>query len=241
MSVAVPEPLRRPYLDAFGTVLDRAKVANVESLPAAARLVADVVAGDGIVYVFGSGHSQLVALDINRRAGSIAPLQVIFDPLWGVSELVEGYGPTLLSEMTFTRADCLIVISNSGTTALPIEVAMAARAAGTPVIAVTAVEISKDSKPRHSSGRKLSELGDFVLDTGGVGADVAIRVGAVGVGATSTLVAAALLHEVIVEAVFALAARGIELPVYRANSEEGGREHNARLRDRYRGRLKTIP
>ena len=241
MSAAVPEALGSPYLDALSAVLGRARAADVETLPAAARLVTEVVTGDGIVYVYGSGHSQLVALDINRRAGSIAPLQVIFDPMWGVSEMVEGYGPTLLSEVAFTGADCLVVISNSGNTASPIEIAMAAHASGTPVVAVTAVEISKASKARHSSGKKLFELADIVLDNGGVGADVAVRVGVVGVGATSTLVAAALLHEVIVEAVFALAARGIELPVYRANSEEGGREHNTRLRERFRGRLKTVP
>ena len=241
MNMAVPETVGRPYLDAFCTVLDRATAANVESLPAAAGLVADVVAGGGIAYVFGSGHSQLVALDVNRRAGSIAPLQVIFDPMWGASELVEGYGRTLLSEVAFTRADCLVVISNSGTTAAPIEVAMAARSAGTPVIVLTAVEASLAARSRHSSGRRLCELADIVLDNGNIGSDVALRVGTIGVGATSTLVAAALLHEVFVEAVLCLAARGIEAPVYRANAEEGGREHNARLRERYLGRLKAVP
>ena len=81
---------------------------------------------DGIVHIFGSGHSQLAALDVNGRAGCIAPLQVIFDPTWGRAELVEGYGETLLCEMAFGERDCLIVISNSGTTAAPIEVALAA-------------------------------------------------------------------------------------------------------------------
>jgi uncharacterized phosphosugar-binding protein len=223
------------------TVLGRAKVSNVDSLPGAAELVADVVVRDGIVYVFGSGHSQLAALDLNMRAGSIAPLQVIFDPMWGASELVEGYGATLLTEVTFTPADCLVVISNSGTTSAPIEVAMAARAAGTPVIAVTAVEISRASRPRHSSGLRLLELADIVLDNGSVATDVAVRVGLVGVGATSTVVATALLHEVFVEAVMALAGRDIELPVYMANSEDGGQQHNARLRERYHGRLHAVP
>lgn len=241
MNMAVPETLDRPYLDAFCTVLSRAQAANVGSLPAAAGLVADVVAGDGIVYVFGSGHSQLVALDVNRRAGSIVPLQVVFDPTWGASELVEGYGRSLLSDFAFTGADCLVVISNSGTTAAPIEVATAARSAGTPVIVLTAVEASLAARSRHSSGRRLCELADIVLDNGNVGSDVALRVGPVGVGATSTVVAAALLHEVLVEAVLSLAARGIEAPVYRANAEEGGREHNARLRERYLGRLKAVP
>ena len=74
MSVAFSEAGGGPYLDVFGAVMNRAGAANRESLPAAARLVADVVAGNGIVYVFGSGHSQLAALDVNGRAGCIAPL-----------------------------------------------------------------------------------------------------------------------------------------------------------------------
>jgi len=234
------DPLARPFLDTLATVIGRARQSNLESLPAAAGLLADVVGADGIVYVLGTGHSQLVGLDVNRRAGSLAPVQVIFDPMWGRSELVEGYGATLLTETTFTVRDCLVVISNSGVNPAPIEAALAARAAGTPVIAVTSTEISRAARPRHSSGKRLYELADIVLDNGSAGADVAIRVGSVGVGATSTLVASALIHETIVEAVYILAARGIELPVYRANSEDGGREHNARLRERYRGRLNTV-
>jgi uncharacterized phosphosugar-binding protein len=241
VSPTPPASDARPYLDAIGVVLGRARSANRESLPAAARLVADVVARDGIVYVFGSGHSQLVALDLNNRAGGLAPLQVIFEPTWGVSEMIEGYGPTLLANIEFTPGDCLIVISNSGNNAAQIEVALAARAAGTPVIAVTAVAISMAARPRHSSGKRLMDLGDIVLDNGGVGSDVAVTVGDLSVGATSTLVASALLHEVIVEAVVELANRGIEAPVYRANSQAGGVDHNARLRERYRGRIKIVP
>jgi uncharacterized phosphosugar-binding protein len=240
MTAAVSGRLARPYLDVVGTVLERARSANVESLPAAAALVADVVARSGIVYVFGSGHSQLAALDLSNRAGSLAPVQVIFEPTWGASEGVEGYGRTLLADYAFTPDDCLIVISNSGNNAAQIEVAMAAREAGTPVVAVTAMTISRAAKPRHSSGKKLFELADIVLDNGGVGSDVAIKVGALGVGATSTVVGAALLHEVIVEAVSLLVARGLEPPVYRANAE-GGAGHNALLRERYRGRLKRVP
>lgn len=241
MSMARPETSARPYFDAIGDVLDRAKASNVESLPAAARLVADVVAKDGIVYAFGSGHSQLVALEVNRRAGSIVPLQVVYDPMWGRSERVEGLGRALLSEVAFTESDCLVVISNSGTTVAPIEVAMAARAAGTPVIVVTSVEGWQPARSGHPSGKRLCELGDVILDNASLGLDPAVRVGSTAVGATSTLVASALLHEVLVEAVIALDARGIEAPVYRANSEEGGSEHNARLRKPYLGRLTPVP
>jgi Uncharacterized protein containing SIS (Sugar ISomerase) phosphosugar binding domain len=241
VSTAIPETPGHPYLDAIEDVLARAKASNLESLPAAAGLVADVVTRNGIVYVFGSGHSQLVALEVSRRAGSIVPLQVLYDPMWGRSECVEGFGQALLSDVAFTAADCLVVISNSGTTVAPIEVAMASRAAGTPVIVLTAIEPPRAARSRHSSGKRLGELGDVVIDNASLGSDLAIRVGSTGVGATSTLVASALLHEVIAEAVLVLAARGIEAPVYRANAEDGGSEHNARLRKPYLGRLTTVP
>jgi uncharacterized phosphosugar-binding protein len=231
----------RPYLDAIEYVLGRARACNVESLSDAASLAADVVARDGIVFVFGSGHSQLAALEMSRRPGSLLPLQVIYDPMWGRSEGVEGYGRTLLSEVSFTAADCLVVISNSGTTVAPIDVAMAAREAMTPVVAVTAVAASSASCSRHSSGRRLFELGDIVLDIGSNGSDAAVRVGSEDIGPASTLAAAALIHEVLVEAVLALAARGIEPPIYRDNSTKSGSEHNARLLGRYLGRLTRVP
>jgi uncharacterized phosphosugar-binding protein len=241
VTIEIQEEPGRPYLDAIEDYLGRAKASNRESLPAAARLIADVVARDGIVYVFGSGHSQLVALEVSRRAGSIVPLQVVYDPMWGRSECVEGFGLALLADVTFTPADCLVVISHSGNTVAPIEVALSARAAGTPVIAVTAGGGPTTADSRHRSGKRLRELGDIVLDNSSLGSDLAIRIGSIGVGATSTLVASALLHEVVVEAVLVLEARGIEAPVYRANAEEGGSAHNARLLRPYLGRLTTVP
>jgi hypothetical protein len=38
-----------------------------------------------------------------------------------------------------------------------------------------------------------------------------------------------------------LAARGLEVPVLMPNSADGGRQHNARIRDRYRGRVRIVP
>ncbi len=232
-----------PYLDALEAALGRARTANAESLIAAARVVEETVARNGIVFVFGSGHSQLAALELNRRAGGLASLQVIYDPTWGAAEQVEGYGDTLVSDVRFGAADCLVVVSQSGATATPVEVALLGRAGGLPVIAVTSLDVSRAARPRHSSGLRLYELADVVLDNGAVGRDAAVRVGDLdrGLGPTSTVVATALLHEVVVRAVARLVARGIEPPVLRANAESGGRETNAELFDRYRGRLQRVP
>lgn len=232
-----------PYLDALAAALDRARAANVESLAAAARIVERTVVGDGIVYVFGCGHSQLAALELSRRAGSLATLQVIYDPTWGAAEAVPGYGATLLADVTFSPADCLLVVSSSGATAAPLEVADAARSRGVPVIAVTSLAAVTTPGPAAGASRRLAHEADVVLDNGASRGDAAIRVGnlAPGLGPTSTVVAASLLHEVVVDAVASLARVGVEAPVLRPNAEAGGREHNARLFERYRGRLHRVP
>lgn len=237
------QPGVMPYLDALSAALSRARSANVESLAAAARIVEETVARDGIVYLFGSGHSQLSALELSRRAGGLAPLQVIYDPAWGAAEQLEGYGETLVADIRLGGADCLVVVSQSGATAAPVEVARRGRACALPVIAVTSLDVSRAARARHSSGLKLYEVADVVLDNGAVGVDAAVRVGELdrGLGPTSTVVAAALLHEVVVSAVARLVSRGIEPPVLRANAERGGREHNTELFDRYRGRLQRVP
>jgi uncharacterized phosphosugar-binding protein len=82
-----------------------------------------------------------------------------------------------------------------------------------------------------------------VLDDGAPDEDTGIggRSTAHWASPTSTVVATALLHEVVGEAVGRLAARGIEAPVLRSNSDAGGRQHNDRLRDMYRARVRLVP
>jgi uncharacterized phosphosugar-binding protein len=231
----------RPYLDELSAALERARLANRQSLTDAAAIVERVVAGDGIVFAFGSGHSQLAVLDLNRRAGSIAGLQVVFDPTWGAAEHVDGYGVTLLADAAPGPGDCLIAISHSGRTMAALDVACRARTAGAAVIAVTSLRASKLAQAKP--GSRLCELADVTLDDGTADEDSgpAIHGPGLWVGPTSTVVATALLHEVIVEAVGRLAARGLDAPVLRSNSEAGGRQHNERLRDRYRGRVRLVP
>lgn len=245
MSFNSPSPGLPParYLDQLSAALERARLFNGEGLAAAARIVEHVIAEDGIVYVFGSGHSQLAALELSRRAGSIAALQVVFDPAWGLAEHVEGYGEALVADQPPGPRDCLIAISHSGNTATAIDIARRARATGTPVIAVTSVSASRRAEARHSSGMKLSQLADVVLDDGAAGADPGIVVDGLDemLGPTSTIVAAALMHQIVVQAVERLALRGVRAPVLRPNSMDGGRTHNERLRDRYRDRVRLVP
>ncbi len=218
--------------------LQRAFEANRDAIPAAARLIADAVARDRIVHVFGSGHSQLVALDLVGRAGGLAGVNPIFDPLFGRAERLEGFAPVLLAAHAFHPGDVLIVISHSGRNPAPIEVALHGRQHGLPVIAVTAVAFSRSISSRHSSGKRLFEIADVVLDTLGAPGDAAIPLdGELYVGPTSTVVGAALLQAVIAEAAARLMDHGIRPPLFRSGNLEGSDAYNRELRARYGGRV----
>jgi uncharacterized phosphosugar-binding protein len=222
--------------------LGRVRDANRDSIPRAASLMADTIAADGIIHAFGSGHSQLLAIELAGRAGGLAAIQVILDPGQGKAETIEGYAATLLRDYSLESRDCLIVISNSGRNASPIEMAMLGRERGLPVIAVTAAEFSRSVSSRHSSGKRLLDLADVVLDTCGAAGDAAVEVDGVAeaIGPTSTVVGAALLNATLVEAIAELVRRGVEPPILVSQNVDGSAERNARLKDRYRGRIRSV-
>jgi uncharacterized phosphosugar-binding protein len=230
------------YLDAIGELLARAFDANRDSIPAAAAIIADTVEGDGLIQTFGSGHSQLLALEAAGRAGGYAGVQVIFDPGMGKSEQVEGYGRSLLRDHILEPRDCLVVASNSGRNPAPIEIALAATEAGLPIIAITALDYARGNRSRHSSGKRLHELADVVLDTCAPPGDAALRIeGApVAAGAVSTVLGAALLNAVLVESVAELVRRGVEPPLVRSYNLDGSEAHNERMQARYRRRVHTV-
>jgi uncharacterized phosphosugar-binding protein len=223
-------------------MLARARAANGDAIRRAARMVASTVRADGIVYLFGSGHSALLALEAAGRAGGFAGVQPIWDPSIGRAEQVEGYGSVLVSELNWEPRDCLFVISHSGRNPAPIEVAMAGRAAGLPVAGITALDYSKASVSRHSSGKRLFEVVDFVIDTCGVPGDAAVSIDGVALktGPTSTIIGAALLDAVFVEAVAVLAASGVEPPLVRSYNLDGSDPINTRATERYRGRVTKV-
>lgn len=230
------------YLEAVELRLRLAHGRNHGSIAEAARLIADTVERDGIVRAFGTGHSQILAMELADRAGGLAPVDLIIDPTNGRAENIEGFAATLLHEDQLRPPDCLVVVSTSGRNAAPIEMALLARDRGVGVIAVTSVAFSSAVAARHSSGRRLLDVADVVLDTCGDVGDAEIRLEGVSatVGPSSTVIGAALLNAVIVEAVSELSRRGIDAPVFASQNVDGTDAHNAALNARYRGRIRAL-
>ena len=84
------------YLDAVCEHLQNMKETQGETIRQAAILVGDTIIGGGLVYTFGSGHSQLLSQEVHARAGGLYPVMQIVDPMWGRAERLEGFGELLL-------------------------------------------------------------------------------------------------------------------------------------------------
>src|SRR5258707_8326271 len=226
----------------FSFVIDLLRQVPTESGPAiqqAAQAVADAIEHDGIFLLFGSGHSALVAKDAAYRAGGLAAALAIDDVADGDAERIEGVARTILARYELRPGSVMAIISNSGINAVPIEMAMLAKDAGLTTIGVTSLTHSRSVASRHSSGKKLYEVADIVIDTHSATGDAAIQLpgSEMKSGATSTAIGSAILQALTVQAAALLVERGHEPPIWVSANLPGGDAHNDQLLLRYRPQL----
>ena len=243
------EALGESYHRAATAALERFAKPSPELGRAADLCHAALVAG-GVIHAFGSGHSAAGAIELFHRAGGLVPVNGILESFLspflapgksGKLERLSGIGELLVEQWDVRAAEPLIVFSNSGVNAVPIEIAAAARARGAKVIAVTSREHAAAVASRHPSGKKLLDHADVVLDNGARAGDAAVEF-APGrfAAATSGLVNAYLANRLVAEVVERQRSAGVEPPVYLSANLPGGDEHNKKLEARYRERLKGL-
>jgi uncharacterized phosphosugar-binding protein len=218
-----------PFLSAARELLDRL-AAQTEALDQASRICAETIGEGGLVHAFGTGHSRIPVEELFPRYGSypgfnpIVELSMTFHTqVVGANgqrqamfiERVEGLAEAILDNFELHPPDVMIVFSAGGTTAVPIEMAMGARTRGLPVVAVTAVEASRQSRSGHSSGTRLLDHADVVLDLCTPPGDALVAIAGLDtpVGPGSTIAAVALANELKVRTAMALQASGTLPPV----------------------------
>lgn len=236
-----------PYLARIHALLDDVSRANASALPAAADRLAGSIATGGLIHAFGSGHSALLAQEIFHRAGGLAPVNAMLDAnltIFGTSrptylERTEGYATSLFVNHRVEPGDVVLVISNSGINAVPVEVARIARERGLFTIAVGSAAAYADAASRHSSGLKTFDIADLTLDTCVPVGDALCPVGESGlaVGAASTILGSALLNELVIATTRRLIERDEDVPVFTSQNVPGGDEANAALLARYAPRI----
>jgi uncharacterized phosphosugar-binding protein len=240
------------YVEVIRSVIERVGTSQFEQVARAADLLTATIRAGGVIHAFGCGHSEALAMEIAGRAGGLVPTNKI-----ALRDIVlyGGDPPTVLSDPELERNpsvahrlydlapiksdDAFVIASNSGINGAIVEMAMLIKERGHALIAITSTAHSARVESRHSSGQKLSDLADVVLDNGAPYGDASIPLpGGGAVGAVSSITAALLAQQVVTEVVARLLTAGVIPPVYLSDNVPGGREHNAELEARYAGRIR---
>ena len=233
----------KEYLDSVTAILGRIEAEEKPAMERASDAVADVIRRDGLVHVFGCGHSHLAALDAFYRAGGLACVSPLLD-----EDLMLHDGAAKSSRMekmpgiaaeAFRRAavdpakDILVVISASGKNAAPVEMLRTAKSAGVKTVAISSSEYK-------SHGGVLLDEADIAIDCKVPYGDAVIEVGTGKMGGLSTYASLFILNSVLIEGAKKALARGVTPPIYTSGNVEGGMARNVALEERYFGRVKRL-
>lgn len=216
---------------------------------AAAEMVADVVEKDGLIHAFGSGHTHILVEEIWCRAGGLAPINPLLDPnqmpytgpfKGSALEKLEGYGKILFETHDADPGDVMIVLSNSGRNPTPIEIALAAKERGLKVIGITSMDYSRQVPSRHSSGKKLYEIADLVIDNLGPLGDALVELKNTNIkaGPSTTVLNALILNAIVCEAADILLKHGVDPPIFVSANLDVPMDHNERLFKQFKPRVR---
>jgi uncharacterized phosphosugar-binding protein len=227
------------YLSAVQRQIDEVTRSQRASIQTAAHWVAEALMRKRFLFVFGTGHSHMLAEELFYRAGGLARVIPILDEplmlhrsatLSTGAERQTGYADTILSRYPVGPGDVLIVASNSGRNAVPIELAQGARSKGARTVALTSLQQTNAWPSRHPTGLKLKDACDLVIDNGSVDGDAGTVVPGIGqkMGPTSSVIGTLLMNLIAMEAAHFAAAAGYPIDVF-VSSNAGGDTHNATL------------
>jgi len=188
-----------------------------DTIRAAADACAATIKAGRAVLLFGAGHSALPPQEAFPRIGSIVGFVQITEPELGFNghvtgkggqrqmsflEQTSGFAEVILSNYALTPQDTLIVFSNSGINALPVELCDLANQGGLTTISVSSAAHSMANKPKNVLGKRLLEIADIQIDTHVPEGDTLITLeGCVHTGGGSTIAAMVIINTIVVETI----------------------------------------
>ncbi len=254
MSDPISQPeLVRQYLGEVSSRLEQlAAEAQAGALDAAIDLLAGAIAKGGVVQAFGTGHSEAFAMEVAGRAGGLIPTNKIAlrdVVLHGRQDVGSLRGsalerdPAVVEELLdispVSPEDVFIIASNSGVNGSIVGLALLAKAKGHKLIAVTSLQHTNAVETKHSSGKRLSEIADVVIDNKAPFGDTTLEVpDGGGIGAVSSITAAFIAQLLTIGTARRLAEMGTTPPIYISANIPGGDEHNQSLEDLYKDRIR---
>lgn len=235
------------YINEVKGLIEKIESSQKTNIEIAAQWISEILVGDHIIHAFGSGHSHIIGMELFTRACGLANVNTILDDLVTSSsgarrgaeiERICGLADILWDKYNISSSDIMIVISNSGRNAMPLEMAMRAKKEGLKVIAITSMTQSSKYHSRHPSGKKLYEIADLVLDNCVPSGDGLMKIGGVLAGPASSIAGILLVNTITTEAMKLASSKGISLPIYHSQNIDG--YSNGELYSKFERRVKHL-
>ena len=235
------------YLGNIISVLEKIKTTQKDKIQKAAQIVSETMDKGGIIYMFGCGHSHLIALDCFYRAGGLANVSAILDTdlmlhngaaKSSKMEKMKGIAEPLLERYCIGEDDVLFIFSTSGKNAVPTEMAQVASNRGIKNIAVVSGDYFNDK----TDTPKLHECADMYIDNCVPHGDAVMEITGCEqkMGSVSTAASSFIIQSVLLEAAEMSSVKGTRIPIYMSGNIEGGSEYNKFLVKEYLPRIKHL-
>ncbi len=218
------------YQERISQITNAIWATQVENIENAAQMMAECISRKGLVHMFGSGHSVLPVQDMFPRYGAYPGFRPLMDMrlMWtnvigsgGAKGLLwlerrEGYAQVLFENEPIKPGDVMLIFSHGGLNAAGIEVALEAKKRGLKVVAVTSMCNYKVRQATHSSGKKLADCADVVIDNCCPPEDALVKVAdwKAPVAASSTVATVMISMALVAQVAEELSKLGAKPPVF---------------------------
>ncbi len=225
-------------------VIHKIRETQCENLDTAGRLIAKTHMEGHKFFVTGSGHSHTVAEEFYGRAGGLAfPVPIMTTELTleehptksSYIERLPGYAPILADLYGVSEGDVVLIASNSGRNAYPVEMALCAKERGAKVIAITSVDHSSKTTSRHASGKRLMDIADIVIDNCGVEGDSAMKMEGMkaSICPTSSMANAFIVQSMVAACCDEMIKAGVNPPIFVSFNSDADATNNDELFAKY--------
>lgn len=239
------------YFEKISEIARRCLNDQEDELLKLSKKICDSITSGGVIHAFGSGHSHCCVEEFFHRAGGLVPVNGILEPylmphstprLSGHLERQPGLAAVFLELYDLKKGEFIFVFSNSGINSISVDVATIAKEKGLHVVGVTSVAHSEREKSRHPSGKKLYEVSDTVIDTKVPHGDavVEMRQSHLSVSPASGVISSMVVNTLVTLISQEMDHRGEELPVYLSANRAGGDEHNKKMEEKIRHRVRHL-
>ncbi|MES1261342.1 MAG: SIS domain-containing protein [Acidobacteriota bacterium] len=237
--------------------LEELRRTQTENIQKAADLCADRISKGGLIFLFGNGHSRMMCEEMTPRQGCFPGFVALVElalsnhanivganglraPLY--LEGYEGYSEQILRGYKFGPHDAFIVISTSGIRPVIVEMAMGAQARGMPVIGIVSKAHCEVAKAAHSSGKKLVDCADIIIDNQCPPGDCVLELEGLEwrTGPVSTVTGATIINMIRCATAEGLLARGMKPVLLPSHQFVGNTGAAAQLEEFYEAYRKSL-